>query len=194
MVIFFTALQEILEFEEKVASTLEDPRDIGMAYVNLGNELAGKGMDSSVPAFIALHVFQSINDANGIVQAAMIIANHLFLSNQYIHALNYLKMADSYLGEDSDSKLKAYILEKMAFIQFQQKQYPDSIDTYMKCAEMLETLGDLNEIPKIYSTLGLIYQDLKQADEANEMFMKAAKIAREAGNEADAAKYESFVS
>jgi len=186
-------LQEILDFEEKVASTLADPRDIGMAYVNLGNELAGKGLDASVPAFLALHIFQSINDANGIVQAAMIIANHLFLSNQYTHALNYMKMADRYLGEDSDSKLKAYILEKIAFIYFQEKQYPDSIETYMKCAEMLETLGDLNEIPKIYSALGMIYQDLKKADQANEMFMKAATIARDAGNEADAEKYESFV-
>jgi len=187
------ALQEILEFEQKVASTLDDPRDVGMAYVNLGNELAGKGMDSSVPAFIALNIFKSINDVNGIVQAAMIIANHLFLNSQYNHALNYLKMADSYLGEDSDSKLKAYILDKIGFIYFQQKQYPDSIEHYMKCAEMFETLGDVNEIPKIYSTLGLIYQDLNQGERANEMFMKASRIARDAGNVADAEKYESFV-
>lgn len=187
------AWEEILEFEQKVASTLTDQHDIGMAYVNLGNELAGKGMDSTVPAFIALNIFKSINDANGIVQAAMIIANHLFLANLYDHALNYMKLSDNYLGEDSDSKLKAYILDKIGFIYFQQKQYPESIENYMKCAEMLETLGDLNEIPKIYSALGLIYQDLNQVEQANEMFMKAARIARDAGNDADAEKYESFV-
>jgi tetratricopeptide (TPR) repeat protein len=187
------AMQELLEFEQKVASTLTEPRDIGMAYVNLGNELAGKGMDSSVPAFKALHIFKGINDANGVVQATMIIANHLFHGNQHNHALNYLKLADSYLGEDGDAKLKAYILEKIGFIYLQQKQYPESIDHYMKCAEMLEALGDLNEIPKIYSALGLIYKDLNQDEQSNEMFQKASKIARDAGNVADAEKYESFI-
>jgi tetratricopeptide (TPR) repeat protein len=107
--------------------------------------------------------------------------------------LNYLKLAEETFPEDEKSKLHAYVLNKIGFVYFQLKKYDDAIVAFGNCIDLLESLGDLNEIPKIYCTLGLIYHDLKQSERANDMFQKAANIARMAGNEAEAQKYESLI-
>lgn len=191
------SVKEILAFEKKIASSLVEDNDLAMAYVNFANELAKeKKMDPTGPAFIALHMFQSKNDSSGIVQACMVITNHLFNDGQYEHALNYLKLAEEQVAGDEKSPLLAYVLNKIGFVYFQLKKFDDAIVAFGNCVDMLENLGDsgsLNELPKIYCTLGFIYQELKQSERANEMFQKSVSVARMAGNEAEARKYESFI-
>ncbi len=185
--------REILDFSKKVANQLIEPYDIAMAFINLGNEIASRKLDPTAPAFIALHIFQSKKNSNGIVQAAMIIANHLFNEEKYEHALNYLLLADKQFSLLDKSKMKAYVLNKIGFVHFQLKHYAESINLFSACAVLFDSLGDTNEVAKTYCSLGLIYQDLKQPDKANELFQKAADTARMGGNEAEARKYESLV-
>jgi tetratricopeptide (TPR) repeat protein len=185
--------REILEYSKKVANQLVEQDDAAMAFVNLGNEIASRKLDPTAPAFIALHIFKSKKNPNGIVQAAMLIANHLFNESKYEHALNYLLLADKQFNPMDKSKMKAYVLNKIGLVHFHLKHYPESINTFSACAVLFESLGDTNEVAKVYCSLGLIYQDLKQPDKANEMFQKAADIARMGGNEADAFKYGSLI-
>nr|MDO8085722.1 tetratricopeptide repeat protein [Candidatus Sigynarchaeum springense] len=186
--------REILEYSKKIVTQLTDQNDLAMAYINLGNEIVSKGkLDPTVPAFIALHIFQAKKNPNGIVQAAMLIANQLFNEAKYDHALNYLLLADKQFNPMDKSKLKAYVLNKIGFVQFHLKHYAESLNAFSACAVLFDSLGDPNEVAKTYCSLGLIYQDLKQPDRANELFQKAADTARMGGNEADALKYESLI-
>jgi tetratricopeptide (TPR) repeat protein len=89
--------------------------------------------------------------------------------------------------------MKAYLLNKIGLVHFHLKHYAESINLFSACAVLFESLGDTDEVAKTYCSLGLIYQDLKQPDKANDLFQKAALIARMGGNEADARKYESLI-
>ncbi|MEX2684045.1 MAG: tol-pal system YbgF family protein [Candidatus Sigynarchaeota archaeon] len=155
--------------------------------------MVSRHLDPTTPAFIALHIFQAKKNPNGIVQAAVLIANQLFNENKYEHALNYLLLADKQFSPLDKSKLKAYVLNKIGLVHFHLKHYVESLNAFSACAVLFDSLGDLNEVAKTYCSLGLIYQDLKQPDMANDLFQKAADTARLGGNEADARKYESLI-
>ncbi len=185
--------REILDYSRKIASQLVADEDVAMAYINLGNEMANKNLDPTAPAFIALHMFQAKKNPNGIIQAAMLIANHLFNESKYEHALNYLLLADKQFSPMDKSKMKAYVLNKIGFVHFHLKHYAESLNMFSACAVLFESLGDTNEVAKTYCSLGLIYQDLKQPEKANDLFQKAADISRMGGNEADARKYQSLI-
>ncbi|MBN2149886.1 MAG: tetratricopeptide repeat protein [Candidatus Lokiarchaeota archaeon] len=164
-----------------------------MAHVNLGNEMVSRNLDPTAPAFIALHIFQAKKNPDGIVQAAMLIANHLFNESKYEHALNYLLLADKQFSPMDKSKKKAYVLNKIGFVHFHLKHYAESLNMFSACAVLFESLGDTNEVAKTYCSLGLIYQDLGEPDKANDLFQKAVDTARIGGNEVDALKYESLI-
>lgn len=186
-------MREIIEFEGKVKDL--DPRDKALAYLNLANELLAAGMDPAVPAFKALHLFHDIKDASGVVQASILLANHLYTAGQNVHALNHLLAARTFLEQHGleEPRSKAYLLNKIGFLHFQLKEHAEAIDAFTSCVDKLEALGDHGEIMKIYGTLGFIFNDLDQGEKANEMFAAAARIARDTGNATEEAKYTSFI-
>nr|MDO8115973.1 tetratricopeptide repeat protein [Candidatus Sigynarchaeota archaeon] len=182
---------DILEFEEKLESLPE--HDKGMALLNYGDQLLGQSVDPTVPAFRALHIFENSSNDDGYIQACILIANYLFKKEEFQHALNYLVLAEKKFGHHENAKLKAYVLNKIGFMHFHLNQYPESIEKFTTCIELLEEMGDLNETSKIYGTLGLIYQDTGDRDRGNYMFAEAARIARMAGNHKEAEKYTTFI-
>ena len=186
-------MMEMLEFESKISGTLDNEKDKAYAYLNFSEGLANEKMDPTPAAFKALHMFQDIKDSNGIAQTSILIANYLHDKGQHEHALNYLLIAKERLEGAENEKLASFVFNKLGFIYFNLKKYDKAIENYMDCVELLEKLGDLNEIPKIYVAMGLIYQDLGQGEKANEMFGKAAEISMDAGNDAEAQKYISFI-
>jgi len=186
-------MMEMLDYESKISGTLDNDKDKAYAYLNFSEGLANENMDPTPAAFKALHLFQDIKDNNGIAQTTILIANYLYEKGQNEHALNYLIIAKEKLKEIDNEKLASFVFNKLGFIYFNLKKYDKAIENYMACVELLEKLGDLNEIPKIYVAMGLIYQDLGQSDKANEMFGKAAEISMDAGNDAEAQKYISFI-
>ncbi len=183
--------RESVEFEEKLSSLSEN--DKGMALLNYGNQLLAQDVDPTVPAFRALHVFELTGNDDGYIQACILVANFLFNKDEFKHALNYLVLAERKFEHHENEKLKAYVLNKIGFMHFQLKQYPESIEKFTKCIELLEEMGDFNETSKIYGTLGLIYLDTGNRDRGNYMFAEAARIARMAGNQKEADKYTSFI-
>ncbi|MBD3186319.1 tetratricopeptide repeat protein [Candidatus Bathyarchaeota archaeon] len=187
-------MRKEIEFSQKVSSSLEDQGDKALAFLNFGEEMEGNRLDPAVPAFKALHLYQDMDDKNGIAQAAVLIARYLFSIDKFEHARRYMNVGLKALeGSEGNQKLKSYILGKLGAINFQLEQYEASINAYMECVELLEALGDLNEIPKIYAAMGFIYQDLDKNDEANQLFQKAADVAMLAGNENEANRYISLI-
>lgn len=186
-------MKEMLDFENKISGTLDNDKDKGYAYLNFSESLANENLDPTPAAFKALHLFQEIGDNNGIAQTAILIANYLYDNGENDHALNYLIIAKEKLHGVDNEKLASFVFNKLGFIYFNLKEYTKAIENYLACVELLEKLGDLNEIPKIYVAMGLIYQDLGQNEKANEMFGKAAEISMDAGNNAEAQKYMSFI-
>ena len=143
-------MMEMLEFENKISGTLEDDKERAYAYLNFGEGLANEKMDPTPATFKALHIFREIKDYNGIAQTTILIANHLYDNGQNEHALNYLTIAKENLEKIDNEKLSSFVFNKLGFIYFNLKKYDKAIENYLACCELLEKLGDLNEIPKIY--------------------------------------------
>ena len=186
-------MMEFIQFEKKIDKTLKETKDKAMAYLNLGNDLLSKDMDPTIPAFKSLHYFQRENDSNGMIQASVLIANHLYKLEEYSHALTYLKTASNLLNDTVNESLKAFLYTKIGFLLFQNKKFDDAIEIFTKSVQLLEELQDFNEIIKIYGTLGFIYQDLGKNGMANEMFSQACNIAKKIGNKKEYEKYNSFI-
>jgi tetratricopeptide (TPR) repeat protein len=184
-------MNEFIEFDRKVAS-LDEPYDVAMAYLNFAHELDKD--DPTIPAFKAMHIFEEIDDPNGFMEACLVMATYLNGREQYEHSLNYLTLAREKMFDRTDNdRLKANVLNKLGFAHFELKHYSEAIDEFSNCMDMLTEVGEILEMPKILCTLGFIYQDLGNRNEANEMFSKAAKVATTAGLDSDAEKYNSFI-
>ncbi|MHA1682778.1 MAG: hypothetical protein ACTSUE_17705 [Promethearchaeota archaeon] len=183
----------VLRNLSKTISLLNDESQVALAWLNFGEEVESKNFDPSIPAFKALHIFQKIKDGNGIAKSAFLIARHLFAIEHFEHSLNYLDLGLKAITDSKDLKLKSYLLSRIGAVEFHLKNYQRSLKSYTGCVELLEELGELNEIPKIFGAMAFIYQDLGDGDQANQLFVKAAEYATKAGNDEEAERYTSFI-
>ncbi len=169
----------IFEASAEVYNSLEQPIDVGGAFLNIGATLEAKGEAFRAIQYLnkAKLVFEKENNDYGKATAAFYLANIFEDQKDYKKALLYFKevaVIDSILGNQRDF---ATSLNRIAKLSLSDSDTLKAINNYQRARRLYKTVGADCEIANPINSLGSLYVTMQRLDSGFYYLNQALKIA-----------------
>lgn len=168
------------------------PEVITAAYVPIGNIHYSKFED--LDAIAAYQKIDSISKHSGIknknVVRAMFNLGEVLLRTYSVQDTSYISKAEGYFrravniaSEIDDEYYENYGYILIGNIYGQRKEYEKAMPFYEKSIIYFRNSGFVEDLARVYWSLGIINTDLKQYDKANDYYKLRLKILTQTGEE-----------
>ncbi len=152
--------------------------------VSLYNKMARYDNDRNLPAAgpfakRAMQLADSIDFKSGLAYATMIYGTYVGNGGNFTEEINYHQKAIALFADLNDDEGQAKALSNLAISEWNLGNYPEATDACLKSVRFYEKSGDHFGAGICQMTLGNIYLDEKDYDEALKCYQTAKKINEE---------------
>jgi tetratricopeptide (TPR) repeat protein len=166
----------------KLAEENKDTSVMASTYLNIGNLYEIQQREDQALDYYnkALYLSQQINDIQSIIAGYITIGQSYYKLKEYDQAIKYTELAIK--NAETNEQYKYYLsfgYGNMGLIYKDKKEYTKALDFYLKSIKVTEELGDKNTLSKIYTTIGELYNILKDLKLAKVYLLKGYNLSVE---------------